>query len=135
MTRCILKSLVVVVVLGLLGCKKSGQEGSGGIAPNRAVLADLAEMLKEISKSGKKPPSGPADLAAWEGPYPSVTAGLSGQQIVYRWGAALTPGANGNTVIAHEKKVPSEGGLVLMQDGTIKEMTAEEFKSAPKAGR
>jgi hypothetical protein len=36
-------------------------------------------------------------------------------------------------VVAYEKKVPTEGGHVLLQDGTVKQMTAAEFQSAPKA--
>jgi hypothetical protein len=29
--------------------------------------------------------------------------------------------------------VPAEGGWVLLQNGTVKEMTAAEFAAAPKA--
>ena len=38
-----------------------------------------------------------------------------------------------DVVLAHEKKVPESGGYVLMQDGTVKEMSASEFGSAKKA--
>jgi hypothetical protein len=38
-------------------------------------------------------------------------------------------------VLAYETEVPEKGGAVLMQDGTVKTMTADEFKSAPKAGK
>ena len=37
-------------------------------------------------------------------------------------------------VLAYEKKVPDSGGLVLMLDRTIKEMSREEFKAAKMAG-
>jgi hypothetical protein len=53
-------------------------------------------------------------------------------EIVYQWGARIDP-AGGETVLAYEKKAPSEGGWVLMQDGTVKQITADEFKAAPKA--
>ena len=35
--------------------------------------------------------------------------------------------------LAHEADVAAKGGYVLMQDGTVKKMTAAEFQSAPKA--
>jgi hypothetical protein len=41
---------------------------------------------------------------------------------------------SGDIVLAYEKKVPQEGGKVLMLNRTIKTMTADAFKSAPKAG-
>ena len=51
--------------------------------------------------------------------------------LVYLWGA--TYAADIEKVAAHEKKVPAEGGWVLLQSGTVREMTADEFKAAPKA--
>ena len=35
-------------------------------------------------------------------------------------------------MLAYHKDVPEKGGEVLMQDGTAKKMTAEEFQAAPK---
>jgi hypothetical protein len=39
----------------------------------------------------------------------------------------------GNTVLGYEKEVPTEGGSVLMADGTVRQMTAQEFEAALKA--
>ena len=38
-------------------------------------------------------------------------------------------------VLAYEKQVPDSGGNVLMLDRSVKKMTADEFKSAKKAGK
>ena len=38
-------------------------------------------------------------------------------------------------IVAHEKNAPAEGGYVLLQDGSVKTMTAAEFAAAPKAGK
>ena len=40
---------------------------------------------------------------------------------------------NGDAILAHGKGAESKGGPVLLQDGTIKSMTAAEFNVAPKA--
>jgi hypothetical protein len=58
---------------------------------------------------------------------PAIRSG----DIVYYWGAGYVDG--GDKVVAYEKKVPTEGGFVLLQDGKVKEMSASEFQSAPKA--
>jgi hypothetical protein len=36
-------------------------------------------------------------------------------------------------VVAYEKTVPASGGYVLLSAGTVKQMTPDEFKAAPKA--
>ena len=36
-------------------------------------------------------------------------------------------------MIAYEKKAEADRGLVLLQDVTTKQMTADEFKVAPRA--
>ena len=52
--------------------------------------------------------------------------------LVY-WGAGLSDGPDAaSTVLAYQKDVPEKGGEVLMQDGTPKKMTADEFKAARK---
>jgi hypothetical protein len=61
--------------------------------------------------------------------------------VVLRYGAALPdtkeePGdAVSDEVLAYQKQVPESGGKVLMLDRRVKTMSAEEFKSARKAGK
>lgn len=38
-------------------------------------------------------------------------------------------------ILAYGKEVPESGGYVLLLDRTVKKMTAEEFRAAPKAGK
>ena len=67
--------------------------------------------------------------------YPGAVEMLRSGQLVVQWGAPLTPeGESTDAVLAYVKAVPEQGGQVLLQDGrTIKTMTADEFKAAPKA--
>jgi hypothetical protein len=64
----------------------------------------------------------------------AVDAIKSGELVV-QWGAPQsTEGEPSDAVLAYGKTGPEQGGPVLLQDGwTIKSMTADEFKTAPKA--
>ncbi|HYH64240.1 MAG TPA: hypothetical protein VD866_06035 [Urbifossiella sp.] len=124
----------VVVALALAaGC--TGPSGSSPTATGptgKQALDDLAAMLKQVAADGKRPPARPADLEPYDAAFLSASLGITRKEIVYRWGAGLT---GGPAVVAYETAVPEKGGWVLLQDGTVKELTAGEFASAPKAGK
>jgi prepilin-type processing-associated H-X9-DG protein len=44
----------------------------------------------------------------------------------------MTQGTS-NTILAHEANAQTNGGIVLMADGSVRQMTAAEFQAAPKA--
>lgn len=50
------------------------------------------------------------------------------------WGVADPTGAAAHKILAYEKGAPRQGGLVVYGDGTVKNLTASEFQTAPKAG-
>lgn len=123
-----------VLLLALAGCGQKGAEpagGSGGTPTNKEALEDLARMLQDFEQKQQKPPAKLAAVEPVEPVFPAAYLGLSRGEVVYVWGAPLSPGSS--NVLAHEKKVPAEGGFVLLQNGTVKEMTAAEFAAAPKA--
>jgi hypothetical protein len=118
-----------------VGCRGQSNRAAqtGGPKPNDG-LADLRELLKEAAASKSPLPKNVADLEPHEGPHPAATAFLQNGSIVYLWGSGIRsdPGAD-STVIAYEAQAASQGGWVLLQDGSIKQMTADEFKAAKKA--
>jgi hypothetical protein len=118
------------VSIGLvLGC---GGASSGLVAnPQKEALADLGQLLKQLAAENKRPPGKPAELDAVEPMVPTAGPAIRSGQVVYFWGAAYTAG--GTRVVAHEKKAPEAGGFALLEDGTVKEMSAAEFAAAPKA--
>jgi hypothetical protein len=79
-------------------------------------------------------PANMAQMEAYDPLYPTACVGLVRGEIAYQWGVGLNP-AGKEKVLAYEKKAATDGGAVLMQDGTVKQMTAEEFKAAPKASK
>jgi len=88
------------------------------------------EDLREVMRAYRKYVS---DTVARFGGFVSQYTG----DVVVVWGAKMagegSSGSGTGEVIAYEKKVPTEGGFVLLTSGTVKQMTADEFKAAPKA--
>jgi hypothetical protein len=70
--------------------------------------------------------------------FPKAYESVKSGEVIVLWGTSPKgEGDVGNdeVVLAYEKKVPTEGGYVLMSAGTVKKMTAAELNSAPKAGK
>ena len=65
--------------------------------------------------------------------FPAAVASIKSKEVLVYWGVGISDGPEAaSTVLAYHKDVPEKGGEVLMQDGTAKKMTAEEFQAAPK---
>jgi hypothetical protein len=126
-----LSACVVVASVLPAGCggKSDAPAATAGSPTAKQSLDDLASLLKEVAEQKKRPPARQADLQQYEAVYLGATLGITRQDIVYVWGSGLT---GGQAVIAYEKDAPTAGGYVLLQDGTVKTMTADEFKAAPK---
>lgn len=59
---------------------------------------------------------------------------LGSGQIVFLWGAQLSDdAAAAGRIIAYQRTAPSEGGWALFQDGSLRQISAEEFAAAEKA--
>jgi hypothetical protein len=93
-------------------------------------MEDVKQMLAFAAENKIKTPTRAADLEAVEPAGPLAGPAIREGTVVYAWGAPLAPG--GKAVVAYEKKAETEGGWVLLQDGTVREMTADEFRAAPK---
>jgi hypothetical protein len=80
-------------------------------------------------KNHEKPPHQLSDLASkqYESIYPAAIEDLRKGRVIVVWDVQ---GKDSGTVIAYEKDVPTQGGAVLMADGTIRQMSADELKAA-----
>jgi hypothetical protein len=132
-------------LVGLLGAAVAGcgggtapTEGTGG-AMESVALNELAEAYRAYSIAKKGPPRKVADLASLEAIGANGVVAARQGEIIVQWGAELPdlgeePGkVISPDVLAYWKTVPEQGGYVLMLDRTVKNMTAAEFQSAPKA--
>ena len=123
---------VVAVCVGLAaGCGGSPNTAAALDREQKGALEELGLMLKTLAEEGRKPPAKAADLDAVDPMIPTAGAKIRTGELVYAWGAGYAAG--GTQVIAWEKGAAEQGGYVLLQDGTVKRLSAGEFQSAPKA--
>jgi hypothetical protein len=100
-------------------------------------LMEVGEMYTSYLKEHGTPPRKVSDFEKYSPGFTFGSMALQNGDLVAVWNApkATDPAEAATRVLAYQKKTPKEGGKVLMQDGTVKEMTAVEFAAAPKAGK
>lgn len=123
-----------------LGCGSSRPTPETEDTVMNRDLENFGEMYRMVSLATGKPPRNLNDVKQAEA---GLTGGLTqlteGNFVVF-WGTPLTDLGEeagrvpSDKVLAYEKQVPEQGGHVLLLDRTIKKVTADEFKSMPKAG-
>ena len=129
-----LAALAVGLAL-LAGCSKSRQSGGG--EPAASVLQDVDSLIRAAGP-GNRVPAGLADLGRRQAMFPKGYEAVKSGDVVVLWGTPLKGEGDAGkeeTVVAYEKSVPNSGGYVLLSAGTVKKMSADEFRSAPKAGK
>jgi hypothetical protein len=121
-----------VLLLGVVGC------GRGGVAPPvetppNAPLEEIGTMVKQFTVDKGRPPKNLRELQPYEPGFMIGHRALAMQEVVLAYGVPVSEGADANVVLAYDKNVPAQGGFVLMQNGSVKKMSADEFKAATKA--
>jgi hypothetical protein len=119
--------LLAVPVLAL-GCSQN-KGGGGAEDRSSAVLAEIYECYSMHIKSNQRPPKQLSDLKGYRGINPAGIDALEKGDYIAVWGVNEK---DPKTVLAYEKDAPKQGGAVLMADGTIKTMTADELQAAIK---
>ena len=96
-------------------------------------LKELVSVYRYIEYSKLPLPRKTEDFADYVDSLPSAYERIKQGECVVIWGAGRAAGEAGKQILAYEKKAAAEGGAVLLRDGTVKVLTAEEFNAAPKA--
>jgi hypothetical protein len=136
------KQWALGVALGaalLAGCSGSAKPSGADANPTEGsnVLQDVAGMLRDYASATGRNAARLADLAQLESLYPHGYQAVKSGEVVVLWGASMAgeEGGGSEKVVAYEKKVPTDGGHVLLENGQVKSMTSVEFAAAPKAGK
>ena len=97
-------------------------------------LKELVSVYRYIEYSKLSPPRKAEDFGDYWDSMPTAFDRIKQGDYIIAWGVgrSTAPGA-ANQILVYEKKAPTEGGAVLLRDGTVKIVTAEEFNAAPKA--
>ncbi len=105
------------------------------IAPDERGLKELGRVYRYFATKKKRGPKNLKELNIKGQQYPIAVEMIKSGDLVVQWGAPLAPeGEAADAILAYVKTVPEQGGKVLMQDcATIKKLSADEFKTAPKA--
>ena len=120
----------------LLGCgRPPGESHITGYTPKQ-LLGEFADLYRVVQDNflNHQAPSRLQELEKSKSGFPfGYKAALNGE-IVVMWGAPLG-GGNGSAVLAYERDAPALGGWVLLQNGSVTQLSAAEFRAAPKAGK
>lgn len=125
-------SALVLMVAVSAGC--GGTATQLGYTPkSKDRMDEVSAMFKSYIAANKgNLPKKLSDLDPFEPANQYGFAAIRDGEVVMFWGGAKST-ESASIVQAHDKSVASTGGFVLMQDGTVKEMSAAEFGSAKKA--
>ena len=94
----------------------------------------MVGVYKYIEYSKLPLPRNPEDFNDYVDSMPIAFYRVKDGEYVVAWGVGRSASAGaGEQVLVYEKKTPTEGGAVLLRDGTVKQMTAAEFSAAPRA--
>jgi hypothetical protein len=109
------------------GCGKAAEDPK--VQRSIAELGEFYEVYMLYAKNNQRPPNGASDLKEYQKLYPTGMQAVQKGDFVVVW---ATPTGSSGTVLAYKKDAPKQGGAVLMADGTIKTMSAEDLQAALK---
>jgi hypothetical protein len=112
----------------LPGC--GGQSDDPATLSRKNELLEIHEMYTSFVKRNQRPPQQLSDLTqkANEMISPAGTGALRRGDCVAVFG--VDPGKDSGAVLAYEKDAPTQGGWVVLANGTPQKMTADALKAA-----
>jgi hypothetical protein len=139
--RAVRKVALVLAVMALLapGCGRI--KNAADRAKKSNDLKQLGLMYHSYIDANRKGPASADELMtamAGEPGAKAVVQMVKDGKYVLIWGTTIAemqknPQGSTGTVLGYEATAPTAGGLVLMGDGAVQNMTAAELAAAPKA--
>jgi hypothetical protein len=116
----------VVLVLAA-GCGKGAPDPVQTL--QNTELGEIYESYMHYLKSHQQPPKQLSDFKQYEKINSLGFRVLKEGKYIAVWGVSSK---DAGTVLAYEKDAPTQGGVVLMADGSQRTMTAAELQAAAK---
>lgn len=139
--RTIAAATILAVTLGLTsGCGTGTAVAEADKSMEAQGLRNLGAMYRAASESLSRPPKTIAELRKAEAQVPGGFSDIGETNVAIYLGVTLPAASSGpaegasETVLAYDRMTPHQGGYVLLLDGSVKRLTAAEFKAAKKAG-
>lgn len=128
-------SVVLAVTLATAGCSGSAVAPPKPVGPTAADgLANLRDLYRQAAAGTTTLPKSVAEFSTVEPFYPVAGPFVLSGDITCAWGAGLVQGDQAaKRLLAWETAAAKEGGWAMFQDGTIRKVSADEFKAAAKA--
>lgn len=94
------------------------------------ALKELGEVYKYRASLKQPPPARLDDLSEHQAVLANAWPLVEGGDVVVVWKAGYSPAST--DVLAYEKAAAAAGGKVLLRNGAVKQLTADEFRAAKK---
>jgi hypothetical protein len=98
-------------------------------------LEDVGGLYRSATNIKKTPPKAIGDLIKKRDVFMAAYNAIDKGDVIVYWGVTMVGGDEGGDsaeVLAYKSNVPEVGGPVLLKNGTVVKMTADQFKAAPK---
>lgn len=127
--------LLMICLFTASACKSSSSAGNQSKEPTASDdLLEVSGLLKDFSAEFGRGPARLEDMEKNQPLYPRGYEAIRSGRIVVSWTVAVAADGSGGTgIVAFEKKAETEGGAVLLHNGQVKNMTADEFRAAPRS--
>lgn len=117
-----------LALAALLGCSPA-PDAPPGAEPTPTEL--VGEIVRTCHEMGRPIPRTPRDAEKIPGASPRAIEALRSGAVVIHWGLDLDE-HGGTTLVGFEKDAPERGGRVILADGTVAELDAEQIRDLPR---
>ncbi|AMV35961.1 hypothetical protein [Planctomyces sp. SH-PL62] len=122
-------ALLVSLIAPHSGCGSSTESTVSGAEPS--PVEQVGQLLRMHREQNRPTPRTLKEAQKSGTALPRALEALRSGEVVIAWGLDLEE-YGGTSVIGYEKDAPDKGGAVVLGDGTVVELTAEEFQAASK---
>jgi hypothetical protein len=126
------QNILLAVGVGLLFGSAASAQNVQKDAPIQTDFRTIGLAYHGYHAANQRGPSKAEDLAKFLQNDKRLLGFLKSGKITFIYGVGIDdmPAGTSATVIAHDRGIARTGGLALLGDGSVRKMTAEQFKKA-----